>query len=150
MHLRAFHRRGRCNEDESNRYRDDGGYHYNQRHWYPGDDGFDPRRDVGVNSRARSLSPVANSGSTTRPLQFSTVELGSFLQQYTSTITESVERQVHSVLHSTASMMSIAGMSSEANVSRRFIPVPNTNNVLVSISNPANQALPLGNYYNSF
>lgn len=87
-------------------------------------------------------SPATASTSTenARPIQFNAGEFASVMSTLTSLIQNGVSAGVGNTLHGAAAMMSLMGVQqSEVQTmsTRSFFPVPNTNNVMVSITNPS-------------
>lgn len=156
IHLRAHHHISRFTESESNRFRSDGGYHHQQRHWWPSDPGYDATRYTGVplgnsyNPGAAGQShgvnniPVNNNvGGTSngdRSLCFNAVELNNFMSNSFNVISQQVERQVGHILNSASNLHAL---SNDPNP-RRFVPIPSTNNVLVSFTNSQAPAIQPG------
>lgn len=119
---------------ESNRCRTDGGYYYDGQHYYVNSPGFEAWRAIGVGNAPPPRVPTEN----TRGITMSSDDFSRIIQNVTGTVQKSVDAGVSTTLRSAAAFAGLMGAQSsvaDSENSRRYFPVPNTNNVMVSINN---------------
>ncbi|XP_055307423.1 uncharacterized protein LOC129571631, partial [Sitodiplosis mosellana] len=137
MHLRTQHSVKRQSTTESNRFRSDGGYMLDETHYFPNSPGFEPWRATGHG--VKPVPPPAPASQTSSKVEMSPTELSSMIVTIMSQMSNQVQAGVGNTIQNAASMLSFMGATpaiNQATTSRCFYPVPNTNNVLVAISNP--------------
>lgn len=132
-HLRVKHGMNWLDSAESNRCRTDGGYYYDGQHYFVNSPGYESWRAIGVGN-APPRAPTENA----RGITMSSDDFSRIIENVTGTVQKSVDAGVNTTLRSAAAFAGLMGpqptMDNSEN-SRRYFPVPNTNNVMVSINN---------------
>lgn len=124
----------------SNQCRTDFGYYFNGRHFYRGDADYDVSRAVGVGTDS-GLHQRRQQQSTesARGITMSSTDFATIIENVAGTVQKGVNAGVNTTLRSAAALANIMVPQQsmvEGNTTRSFHPVPHTNNVMVSITNP--------------
>lgn len=137
QHLRSVHSFNKIfSVEDSNRHRADGGYILDGTHYYPGEAGFEAWRAIGYG--VKRVPPPAPNAESTHGINLTAEQSSAMVTNIMNQMTQNVATGVNNTIQGAASMLNMmSGNQAEQEINtRRYFPVPHSNNILVAINNP--------------